>query len=84
MKRRKIFSSALVILTSLSLLTACGNEAERGSAANGDSIELLNVSYDPTRELYQEFNEQFSNYWEQEKGQEVVIKQSHGGSGDYF
>ena len=81
MKRRKIFSSALVILTSLSLLTACGNEAESGSAANGDSIELLNVSYDPTRELYQEFNEQFSNYWEQEKGQEVVIKQSHGGSG---
>lgn len=42
---------------------------------------LLNVSYDPTRELYQEFNPAFAKYWKGKSGQEVVIKQSHGGSG---
>lgn len=45
------------------------------------SVELLNVSYDPTRELYQEFNESFASYWEKKTGQQVTIKQSHGGSG---
>jgi len=44
-------------------------------------ISLLNVSYDPTRELYQEFNRSFSKYWEAKTGQKVVINQSHGGSG---
>lgn len=44
-------------------------------------IELLNVSYDPTRELYQEFNKEFAAYWKQKTGQEVTINQSHGGSG---
>lgn len=44
-------------------------------------ITLLNASYDPTRELYQEFNAAFVKYWQKEKGQTVVIKQSHGGSG---
>lgn len=42
---------------------------------------LLNVSYDPTRELYQEFNPAFAKYWKAKSGQEVVVKQSHGGSG---
>ena len=42
---------------------------------------LLNVSYDPTRELYQEFNPSFAKYWKGKSGQEVVVKQSHGGSG---
>ena len=42
---------------------------------------LLNVSYDPTRELYQDFNQQFATYWKGKTGQEVKIRQSHGGSG---
>ena len=42
---------------------------------------LLNVSYDPTRELYQEFNAAFAKYWKTKTGESVVIKQSHGGSG---
>src|SRR6476620_5170322 len=42
---------------------------------------LLNVSYDPTRELYQEFNAAFIKYWKAKSGQTVTIKQSHGGSG---
>ncbi len=44
-------------------------------------VELLNVSYDPTRELYVEFNEAFAKHWKEETGQTVTIKQSHGGSG---
>jgi len=44
-------------------------------------VELLNVSYDPTRELYVAFNEAFSKHWKEETGQVVTIKQSHGGSG---
>ena len=42
---------------------------------------LLNVSYDPTRELYQQYNAAFVKYWKAKTGQDVVINQSHGGSG---
>jgi len=42
---------------------------------------LLNVSYDPTRELYAEYNKMFTSYWKSKSGNEVKIKQSHGGSG---
>jgi sulfate/thiosulfate-binding protein len=44
-------------------------------------VTLLNVSYDPTRELYVEFNRAFATYWKGKTGQDVSIKQSHGGSG---
>ena len=44
-------------------------------------VTLLNVSYDPTRELYQDFNKQFAGYWKGKTGQDVTIRQSHGGSG---
>ncbi len=43
--------------------------------------QLLNVSYDPTREFYQEFNASFANQWKQQTGKSLVVKQSHGGSG---
>ncbi|WP_341321182.1 sulfate ABC transporter substrate-binding protein [Solibacillus sp. FSL H8-0523] len=81
MKKRSIFSRAAIILSTVALLAACGDEAGSGSAKSNDAIEILNVSYDPTRELYKEFNEEFANYWQQEKGQTVTINQSHGGSG---
>ncbi len=45
------------------------------------SIVLLNVSYDPTRELYQDYNGAFAKYWKAKTGQDVTIQQSHGGSG---
>ena len=44
-------------------------------------VTLLNVSYDPTRELYEDFNKQFATYWSGKTGQEVKVRQSHGGSG---
>lgn len=46
-----------------------------------DPVEITNVSYDPTRELYAAYNELFSAYWLERTGQEVTITQSHGGSG---
>ena len=51
-----------------------------GSALAAD-INVLNVSYDPTRELYREYNAAFSKYWQAETGQSVNVRQSHGGSG---
>src|SRR5512147_559466 len=42
---------------------------------------LLNVSYDPTRELYDDYNKAFQQYWKQKTGKDVTIRQSHGGSG---
>ncbi|HEY5307144.1 MAG TPA: sulfate ABC transporter substrate-binding protein [Casimicrobiaceae bacterium] len=50
------------------------------SAARAD-VTLLNVSYDPTRELYQDFNPAFAKFWQTRAGEKVTIKQSHGGSG---
>ncbi|WP_379158207.1 sulfate ABC transporter substrate-binding protein [Paenibacillus sp. sgz5001063] len=55
--------------------------AEATKAPVKDPVELLNVSYDPTRELYESYNKAFSAYWEKETGQKVTVKQSHGGSG---
>ncbi len=50
---------------------------KQGSSA----LTLTNVSYDPTRELYEEINKSFAKYWKDETGQDVTIEQSHGGSG---
>lgn len=52
-----------------------------GVLAASGAQELLNVSYDPTRELYSEFNEAFVKHWKARTGESVTIKQSHGGSG---
>lgn len=49
--------------------------------ASAASVSLLNVSYDPTRELYQEFNTAFAKHWQAKTGDSVTFKQSHGGSG---
>ena len=50
-------------------------------AASAKEIKLLNVSYDPTRELYQDYNAAFAKYWKAKTGDDVVVAQSHGGSG---
>ncbi len=52
-----------------------------GIALAQSPVTLLNVSYDPTRELYVEFNAAFARYWKAQTGQDVIVKQSHGGSG---
>src|ERR1039458_9251790 len=50
-------------------------------SASAKEIKLLNVSYDPTRELYTEYNAAFTKYWKTKSGDDVTISQSHGGSG---
>src|SRR2546429_4898036 len=50
-------------------------------AAGAKDITLLNVSYDPTRELYQDFNAAFAKYWQAKTGDMITVNQSHGGSG---
>ncbi len=65
--------------TCIALLTAILAAAVPSIAA-GD-LTLLNVSYDPTRELYQDFDAAFARYWQKKTGQHVTVRQSHGGSG---
>ena len=62
----------------LALMAGAGIARAQGSPK---PVTLLNVSYDPTRELYVDFNQQFATYWKGKTGQEVTIRQSHGGSG---
>jgi len=50
-------------------------------SAGAKEIKLLNVSYDPTRELYTEYNAAFAQYWKAKTGDDVTVEQSHGGSG---
>jgi sulfate transport system substrate-binding protein len=68
---------ALVLATGVSLATAGAPAVGHASG----SVTLLNVSYDPTRELYDDFNKAFARYWKAKTGQDVEIRQSHGGSG---
>jgi sulfate transport system substrate-binding protein len=62
--------------------TACGSGAAGGeTSSSGAAVRLLNVSYDPTRELYTEFNTAFAKSHEAKTGQKVAVRQSHGGAG---
>ncbi|APM39213.1 sulfate ABC transporter substrate-binding protein [Clostridium kluyveri] len=84
---KKFKFSILISLIGIFILasfTGCGSQSAtdtEGSSKSEKSVELLNVSYDPTRELYQEYNKAFAKYWKEKTGQDVTIKQSHGGSG---
>jgi sulfate/thiosulfate-binding protein len=68
-------------LVSRLLSTLVLASAGLSTLAFAQSVSLLNVSYDPTRELYVEFNAAFAKHWKAKTGQDVTIKQSHGGSG---
>src|SRR5262252_8855163 len=60
---------------------AFGAAALLAATAHAKDIALLNVSYDPTRELYADFNKAFAAHWKVKTGDTVIVKQSHGGSG---
>ena len=66
---KKIIASTILVLL--------GGSTVSGYAAK----DFLNVSYDPTREFYQEYNQEFGKFWKQKTGQDINFKQSHGGSG---
>ncbi|MEY4511083.1 MAG: hypothetical protein RLZZ450_3205 [Pseudomonadota bacterium] len=78
------------VLFSALALSACDSKPSAGTPSTGTTegkqqqlaaVELLNVSYDPTRELYEQYNKAFAAYWKKTKNQEVTIRQSHGGGG---
>lgn len=75
MKGLKVLLSAILVG---SILTGCSNSTQN---EENNVTEILNVSYDPTRELYTDFNESFKSYWKDKTGEDLVINQSHGGSG---
>jgi sulfate transport system substrate-binding protein len=65
----------------LALLLIGFSAASLAAQDSPKPVTLLNVSYDPTRELYADYNKQFATYWKTKTGQEVTVRQSHGGSG---
>ncbi len=69
--------AGLAGLAALAALAACDGRHQSSAAR----VTLLNVSYDPTRELYEEFNGAFAHYWLGKTGQRLRVEQSHGGSG---
>jgi sulfate transport system substrate-binding protein len=73
------FIAALVV----GAAAACASDSGAKAADTGSpaAVEMLNVSYDPTRELYQDYNAEFARHWREQTGQTVTVKQSHGGAG---
>jgi sulfate/thiosulfate transport system substrate-binding protein len=64
--------AAAGVLAGLLVVGGCGGSSEE---------KILNVSYDPTREFYKEYNAAFAKYWKEKTGKEITVKPSHGGSG---
>lgn len=78
--RTKVLSAVLavsVLGASAVAFTGCGKK----DTTNDSKVTLTNVSYDPTRELYESYNKIFAKHWKEETGQDVEVTQSHGGSG---
>ncbi|MBR1592844.1 MAG: sulfate ABC transporter substrate-binding protein [Ruminococcus sp.] len=84
MKKNLIRLTAAVLAASTAVFafTGCGkfSSATESDSGNG-KVEIVNVSYDPTRELYVAYNEAFKKHWKELNGQDIEITQSHGGSG---
>ena len=78
MRHRRDFIKIPLAAAALAGLAAL---ALPGRQAFAQQVTLLNVSYDPTRELFVEFNHAFAKYWKAKTGQDVTVRQSHGGSG---
>jgi len=84
LKKRKFVLKGiigLIVISILASIAGCGAKTAQAPKDDLKTVSLLNVSYDPTRELYQEYNTAFAAYWKEKTGQDVTIDQSHGGSG---
>ena len=71
--KKKLLSLGLIAVLLTGSLTGCGS--------NKNSVRMINVSYDPTRELLESYNEIFAQHWKEQTGQDIEVIQSHGGSG---
>ena len=81
-------AKAFNILLIIALILTCGckdkdsvQHPDGSASASASPVKILNVSYDPTRELYKQIDELFAADWKTKTGQAVTIEQSHGGSG---
>ena len=84
MKNRRNFIKIPTVLTlagSLTLALSAPAVWAQQATPTAQAVTLLNVSYDPTRELYADYNQAFAKHWKDKNGQVVTVKQSHGGSG---
>ena len=84
MKNRRNFIKIPTLLTlagSLTLAFSAPAVWAQQATPTAQAVTLLNVSYDPTRELYADYNQAFAKHWKDKTGQVVTVKQSHGGSG---
>ncbi|WCK56207.1 sulfate ABC transporter substrate-binding protein [Aneurinibacillus sp. Ricciae_BoGa-3] len=84
MNYKRVSLLAMITFLLASLVGCSSGKPSAASAGNpgaDGAVQLLNVSYDPTRELYDAYNKSFADYWKNKTGQQVTIKQSHGGSG---
>jgi sulfate transport system substrate-binding protein len=72
---------AIVVVAGVLAGATCGCGSATSTDPGASAVDLLNVSYDPTRELYEEFNRDFARVWQEQTGQAVSIRMSHGGSG---
>lgn len=80
--RKRIAAVALAGALTAGGLAGCGSDsAQTSGSGNTSPVSITNVSYDPTRELYEQYNKIFAEHWKVQTGQEVEITQSHGGSG---
>lgn len=78
MNKKRFITLGVILTLAISSFTGCGKS---NKASTDNSVEITNVSYDPTRELYEAYNVEFAKYWKEKTGQEVTVTQSHGGSG---
>lgn len=74
-----LLSLSLIVI--IGLLTGCSSNNAANDDTSQKTVSITNISYDPTRELYEQYNKLFAEYWQKEKGQTVEVTQSHGGSG---
>ena len=91
MRKKNILKKGIILGMSTMLLlgtmTGCGNSKDGSSQSGGsskeesDTVTLTNVSYDPTRELYEQYNKIFAEHYKETTGKTIEVTQSHGGSG---
>lgn len=85
MRAKKMVKRGIALGMSVALLagalTGCGNSDNGSNGSSSDTVKLTNVSYDPTRELYEQYNKIFQEHYKETTGKEIEITQSHGGSG---
>ena len=83
--KKQLATLLAVTALGIGVLSGCGvSAASNSTGRSSDSagaIEISNVSFDPSRELYAAYNDLFAKHWKEEKGQDVSVVQSHGGSG---